>query len=297
MKLKKAERKQAKLRIWLSAPSWAGKTYSALLLAFWITWDWEKIALIDTENWSWELYSDLWEYNVLPLEAPYTPERYIEAIETCENAGIEVIIIDSISHEWEWKGWVLEINENLAQAKFKWNTWAAWSSTTPRHQAFIEKITTSKSHIITTVRNKVETIQDWWKIKKVWVKEQTREWFEYELTINFTIDRDWHLAIASKDRTWLFIDKDPFVITPEVGKQILEWNLSGKKVKTQEENYLECLGQIETCWSSTDIDLVSFDLKQKISENPKFINKEQLNDLGEKIKNKKEMIFKEEIWE
>jgi len=216
MKLQKAQRKQAKMRIGFSSPSGGGKTYSALLLAYWITWDWSKIALIDTENGSGELYSDLWEYNVLPLKAPYSPERYIEAIKACEDGeDIEVIIIDSISHEWEWSWGCLQINDDVAQAKFKWNTWAAWSETTPRHQKFIEKITTSDCHIITTVRNKIDTIQEWWRVKKVWVKEQTREWFEYELTVNFNIDREKHLAVASKDRTWMYIDRDPFIITKE----------------------------------------------------------------------------------
>ena len=126
MELKKATRSQVKLRIGLSSPSGWWKTYTSLILAHWMCWDWSKIALIDSENWSWELYSDLWEYNVLTLEAPFAPERYIEAIELCEKSGMEIIIIDSISHEWEWKWGCLEINDAIAQSKFKWNTWSAW---------------------------------------------------------------------------------------------------------------------------------------------------------------------------
>ncbi|MDR1987648.1 MAG: ATP-binding protein [Candidatus Peribacteria bacterium] len=69
---------------------------------------------------------------------------------------MEVIIIDSISHEWEGKGGCLEINETIASTRFKGNSWSAWSVTTPRHQKFIEKIIQSKCDIITTVRNKVD---------------------------------------------------------------------------------------------------------------------------------------------
>src|SRR3990167_6378325 len=98
MNIQKAQRKRAKMRIGMSSPSGAGKTYSALLLASGLA-DWNKICLIDTENGRGELYSNLGEYNILNLQAPFSPERYIEAIKQCENAGMEVIIVDSVSHE------------------------------------------------------------------------------------------------------------------------------------------------------------------------------------------------------
>src|SRR6218665_3497512 len=100
MELKKATRKQVKLRLNISAPSGAGKTYSALRMAKGLCGSWAKIAVIDTENGSASLYSHLGEFNTIDLTAPYTPEKYIQAIELCEKAGIEVIILDSTSHEW-----------------------------------------------------------------------------------------------------------------------------------------------------------------------------------------------------
>lgn len=238
--IRKAERTQSKLRVWMSWPSWSWKTYSSLKLAYWICWNWQKICLIDTENWSGDMYSNLWEYNIITLVAPFSPERYIEAIKSCEEAGMEVIIIDSITHEWNGKGWCLEINELLAKTKYKGNSWSAWNETTPRHQKFIDKIIQSNCHIITSVRNKTDTVitddGNWRKqIKKVWLKEETREWFEYELTINFTIDRDSHLALAGKDRTWLFIERDPFLIDEKIWGEIREWNLLGKEWKSYAE--------------------------------------------------------------
>lgn len=104
MKLARAERHQVKLRIGLSGPSGFGKTYSALLVAYGITNDWNKIALIDTENKSASLYSHLEDFNVLSLEEPFTPERYIKAIKLCEDSNMEIIVIDSISHEWQSQG-------------------------------------------------------------------------------------------------------------------------------------------------------------------------------------------------
>ncbi|MFC6998035.1 AAA family ATPase [Rufibacter roseus] len=232
MQLRKATRKQAKLRIGLSAPSGFGKTYSALLMAYGITSDWSKIAIIDTENGSGELYSHLGEYNALPLEAPYSPERYIQAIKACEEAGMEVIIIDSISHEWEGKGGCLEIQEKLG------GKYQDWAKVTPRHQAFIESILTSKCHVITTVRRKQDysMVQEGnkMKVEKAGLKEVTREGFEYELTLNLEIINDKHLARASKDRTGLFVDKPEQVLTVESGKMLREWAESGVDVAALE---------------------------------------------------------------
>ena len=225
IQIRKAERSQSKLRIGLSGPSGSGKTYSALRLGRGLASGWEKVILIDSENGSGELYSDLGPYNVITLKAPFSPEIYIEAIQAAEDSGAEVIILDSTSHEWDGKGGCLEINEKLASAKYKGNTWAAWSETTPRHQKFIQAITSSQCHIITTQRSKTDTIQtEDKKIKKVGMKDIQREGFEYELTTNFNIDREGHLAIASKDRTTLFIDRDPFLIDESTGKELIDWN-------------------------------------------------------------------------
>lgn len=224
LQLKKAQRKQVKLRLNLSAPSGAGKTYSALLMAKGIVGEWDKIAVIDTENGSASLYDHLGEFNVIDLQPPFSPERYIEAIDACINAGIECIIIDSSSHEWSGAGGCLEINEKLAAAKFKGNTWSAWSETTPRHDRFVNHVLQCNAHIITCTRSKMETVMgEDKKVKKVGMKDLQRDGWEYELTVSLTIDRDTHMAIASKDRTELFEGKDPFVITEKTGELIRQW--------------------------------------------------------------------------
>src|SRR5574343_50156 len=116
--LQKAKRQQVKLRLNLSAPSGAGKTYSALLMAKGLVGSWDKIAVIDTENGSASLYEHLGQFNTIDLQEPFSPERYIEAIDTCIKAGMECIILDSSSHEWSGPGGCLEINEKLAQSKY-----------------------------------------------------------------------------------------------------------------------------------------------------------------------------------
>lgn len=240
MQLKQSQRQQVKLRLGLSGASGFGKTKSALLLAYGMTQDWTKIAVIDTENSSASLYSDLGSYNVLDLQAPYSPERYIQAIELCEKSGIEVIIIDSASHEWNGSGGCLEIHEKLG-GRFQ-----DWANVTPRHQAFINKILQSSHHVITTTRRKMDYSLDVGtngktKVVKHGTKEITRDGFEYELTINFELVNENHLAKASKDRTGLFMNKPEFLITSQTGKMILDWCNAGTTTSqvTPDQDYLE----------------------------------------------------------
>lgn len=224
MQLIKATRKKAKLRLNISGPSGSGKTFSALLMAKGLIGDWGKIAVIDTENGSASLYEHLGPFLTIDLQAPFSPERYIEAIDICLTAGIECIILDSSSHEWEGVGGCIESNEKLAQTKFKGNTWSAWSVTTPRHDAFVQKVLQCPVHIITCTRSKMETVMtDDKKVKKLGMKDIQRQGWEYELTVSLNLDRDTHTAIASKDRTEVFEKMEPFVITEATGRLIREW--------------------------------------------------------------------------
>jgi len=250
LQLKKATRKQVKLRLNISAPSGAGKTMSALLMAKGICQDWTKVAVIDTENGSASLYSHLGDFNVIDLTPPFTPEKYTEALQTCVSAGMEVVIIDSTTHEWAC---LIEENELLAQARFRGNTWSAWSQTTPRHDRFINSILHSPVHVITCTRSKMETIMgDDKKVKKVGMKDVQREGWEYELTVSLNIDRDTHFANPSKDRTNLFEGKNPFLITEETGRLIAEWCNSGEseiKVAINEMELVATIDELKIIWS------------------------------------------------
>ena len=270
IQLKKATRKQVKLRLGLSAVSGGGKTYSALLLAYGMTNDWTKIAVIDTENSSASLYSHLGEFNVIDLQAPFEPERYIEAVKACEDGGMEVIIIDSVTHEWDGKGGILDTANGMTG-----NSYTNWAKLTPRHDAFINSLLQSKCHIITSVRRKQDyelTKNDNGKVVpiKVGLKEITREGFEYELTLNLNIEINHH-ATASKDRTGLFIDKPEFVITPETGRLLIEWCNSGEAVKTpieeiKETNTIEELGAIWSKYKNLQTDVLFIESKDKRKE-------------------------------
>jgi hypothetical protein len=224
MEIRKAQRKQAKIKLALQGPSGSGKTYSALLLAAGMT-EYSKIAVIDTENHSADLYAHLGDYSVLQLSQPFSPERYIEAIETCENAGMEVCITDSLSHCWDGSGGILDIHGNMAG-----NSFTNWSKLTPRFNALIQKILQSNCHVICTMRTKTDytmTEKNGKMIpEKVGLKAIQREGVDYEFAIVLDLDIK-HFATASKDRTGLFMDKPSFVITPKTGERILNWCNAG----------------------------------------------------------------------
>lgn len=245
MQLKKATRKQVKLRLGLSAVSGGGKTMSALLLAYGMTGDWSKIAVIDTENGSASLYSHLGDFNSIDLEAPFSPERYIQAIKMCEDAEMEVIITDSITHEWDGKGGILDISNSMTG-----NSFTNWAKLTPRHDAFINSMLQSKCHIISCVRRKqdyemTKSSDGKLKVEKAGLKEITREGFEYELTLNFNIEINHH-ATASKDRTGLFMDQPSFIITPETGQKLMEWCNSGEIALTPLETASKEMSEVQT---------------------------------------------------
>ena len=234
MELKKSQRSEAKLRLSLQGSPGSGKSMSALLIAYGITGNYSTIAVIDSERGSANLYSNLGSYYVLNLEEPFTPEKYIEAIRLCEQSGIEVIIIDSASHEWSGKGGCLEIHEKTTSAMKIPNSFTAWATVTPLHQAFIDAILQSTCHIITTLRTKTEYVinerNNRMTPQKVGMAGIQRDGWEYEVTISLEID-DEHNASCSKDRTGLFADKGKFRITPETGQIISNWCRAGKSLQ------------------------------------------------------------------
>lgn len=228
MTFKKAERKKARLRLGLTGPSGSGKTFGALKIAQGLG---GKIAVIDTERGSASLYASWCDFDVLELDPPYTPESFVKAMKDAEEGGYDVLIIDSITHEWSGVGGCLELVDQIAQAKFKGNSWSAWNVVTPRHRAFIDSILRSPMHIIITMRSKTETAQveenGRKKVVKLGMKAEQRDGFEYEMTCILDAQHDSNYALPSKDRTGLFTGRDPFKISEETGVMLRDWLESG----------------------------------------------------------------------
>lgn len=225
MQIRKAERKKAKLRLGLAAPSGAGKTYSALLLAFGLG---GKIGLIDTEHGSGDLYAHLGDYDIIPIEAPYTVAKYLEAVKAFEAEGYNVVIIDSLSHAWAGDGGLLDKQGKIADRGV--NSFAAWRTITPEHNQLVDAMLQSPCHIIATMRAKQDYVLETndkgkQQPKKVGLAPVQREGMEYEFTVMLDVDMQ-HIASTSKDRTSLF-DGTYFKITKETGEKLLAWLETG----------------------------------------------------------------------
>ena len=222
MQIRKAERRKAKLRLAIAGSSGSGKTWSALEIA---TGMGGKIGLIDTEAGRGELYGNNFEYDIIRLEAPYSPQRYIQAIKEFEKAGYDILIVDSLSHAWSGEGGVLSIVEN-AGGSFQ----AGWKKGTPQQNSLIDAITTSKMHIIATMRVKTEYVVEQNEKgksapKKVGLAPVQRDQIEYEFTMFMSINQE-HMAHVMKDNTGMY-DQEFVKPSKELGEKLMEWLNSG----------------------------------------------------------------------
>ena len=226
---RKAERRKAKLRLAITGPAGSGKTYGALQVAQGLG---GRIAMIDTENGSGDLYSSICEYDIMNINAPFDPRKYIQAIHDAENEGYDVLIIDSLSHCWISEGGLLDMKEQLA-ASGKYNSFSAWSKVTPIQNKLIEAMLTSKCHIIATMRSRTDYVQSIndkgrTEIRKVGLAPVQRDGMDYEFSVVFDLNNE-HTVTVSKDRTSIFDGKN-FTLSAETGATLLEWLNSGKDI-------------------------------------------------------------------
>lgn len=198
----KAIKQEAKLRLAIAGTSGSGKTYTALSISKYLTN--KRIALVDTEHGSASKYADLFDFDVMEMEPPFHPERFIKAIQEAHAAGYGVIILDSLSHAWNGTGGLLEIVDDIAARSNSKNTFAAWKQGTPIYNRLIDAIVMSDIHIIATMRSKQDYVMEAdergkMSPKKVGLAPVQREGFEYEFDIVLTMDAD-NNGIVTKTR-------------------------------------------------------------------------------------------------
>lgn len=230
----KAKKEKIYLKVLLAGASGSGKSYSALKLATGIANKMGgRIAAIDTEAGRIRYYANEFDFDDLQLSEPYTPEKYIEAITQAVDGGYSVLIIDSITHEWNY---ILDQVDKIPGT----NSYTKWGKLTPRHNKFTEKMIQSPINIIATVRGKDAYVLEQDKNgkqvpKKVGLGYTQRDGLEYEYTVTFNIDQTNHVATAQKDNTHLFENKYE-MLTEKDGEALYEWANSGEeRVPTLEE--------------------------------------------------------------
>lgn len=232
--VKKAKREKIYCKIALMAPSGGGKTYSSLRLATGMAKGIEKetgkkarILMGNTEQKRGYYYANEFDYDIVDIDAPHNPEKYIEFIDFAVKEGYDILILDSSSHEWEGRGGCLELHQQVG------GTYQAWGKVTPRHNKFIEAIADSPIHMIVTMRGKDQyemTSDDRGKktVQKLGVGAKQREGFEYEFTCTFLIDQKTSMAEAQKDNTHIFEHETATLLSEAYGERIIQWANSGE---------------------------------------------------------------------
>lgn len=230
-------RAKSKARIAITGPSGSGKTLSALLLAYGITGDWGKVALIDTEHERGRFYATREEYGIgqflyATMIPPYKPDKYIDYVKSAAKAVGDdgCVIIDSFSHAWDNEGGVLDIKSEIAAQRGK-TDYTAWADAGKIQNNLVNTILSVDCHTITTMRAKMAYAMEEderGKVRpvKIGLAPVQRENTEYEFDIVFQIDRA-HIATLSKDTT--FLDRWSGMITTDLGRQLGEWLNRGEE--------------------------------------------------------------------
>lgn len=245
-----AQREKMKAVIGFIGCSGSGKTAGALLTAYGMMREaypdipeeevWKKIGVIDTEHNRAKLHvglvyegTKIGSFLHIDFLPPYTTERYNAAVGVMKSTGAEVIIIDSLSHNWQGEGGIVETHGGMSG-----NSFQNWGKLAPEITKLIKTLTQNDVHILTTLRTKTEYVVEQdangrMAPRKVGTKPVQKDELEYEFMLNFVIDID-HVATTSKDNTQLF-EGNPQKITADVGRKLYQWLELGLDVKAEEE--------------------------------------------------------------
>lgn len=253
MKVETAQREKLKIPIMLSGASGSGKTTSALLLAYGIVKKmfpdlednelWLKIGVIDTEKKRSNFLIDrefdgvkIGHFNMVNItsEDKFSVDNYEKAFRLLLEVGCEVIIIDSISHNWEGPGGMLETVESYG------GRFSDWNKVKPLDDRFRNLIMNDKVFVISTARVKQDYVMELNEKgktapRKVGLKIIQKDNLEYELAISFRVDQG-SVSYAMKDNTGIF--STPKRLTVEDGEKIFDWSETGIDVAKLEKERL-----------------------------------------------------------
>ena len=158
--IRQARREQVPVMVGLMGPSGSGKTYSALRLATGIqSVSGGEICVIDTESRRALHYADDFRFLHMQFDAPFGPGRYLEAIKAAYDAGARTIVVDSMSHEHEGPGGVLEMHERELQRMGGQDrhNFPAWAKPKAERRAMINGILQIPANFIFCFRAKDKT--------------------------------------------------------------------------------------------------------------------------------------------
>lgn len=191
------------LRLGLLGPSGSGKTYTALKVATELGY--EHVGIIDTENRSARRYARSFGRPFVSLELEeFSPRAYVDAMHAAHKAGLQVLVIDSLSHAWMGKGGVLEMVDQSAKRQARGSggsSFNGWREVTPEHNRLVQALINAPMHLIVTMRVKTEYVVE--KDgngksvpRKVGLAPVQRDGLEYEFDIMGDLSLDHELVIG-----------------------------------------------------------------------------------------------------
>lgn len=241
-KFRPARRENVPLLIGLAGGTGSGKTWSAMALAKGISGD-KPFAVIDTENGRAKHYADEFQFEVADLHAPFRPDAYAEAIQTADQAGYSVIVVDSMSHEWAGDGGMLDWQEDELRRLGGGDNvkMLSWVEPKRAHRKFVTRLLQVRAHVILCFRaaEKIEMIRNaQGKMEVVpkrslvgldgWVPIAEKE-LPYELTLSALLTADAPgvpkpIKLPEKLRPLVPLDAP---LTDRVGAALAEWARGG----------------------------------------------------------------------
>jgi hypothetical protein len=272
IEIRPAQREGARLVIGLSSVSGGGKTFSAIMLAYGLTnYDPSKIGFLDTENRRGSLYADILQRANPPTEvpfligdlvAPFSPQRYIDAIQEFQKVGVEVLIVDTISHEHEGPGGLMEIaGENN---KF-------WNRAKFQHKKFVNALLQCDMHVIVCVRarekvalTKVrddQTGNTKTDFQDEGLQPVTEKNLMFEMTASLMLHDEGRRQVKLKCPSALLpvLGRENGYLTPADGKALRDWVDGAKQLDPTVEKFRNRLlsnceqgiAHIQGCWDMT----------------------------------------------
>lgn len=243
MAFKKAVKEQAKLRLVLAALAGHGKTYSALAIACELaklvraSGGAGRVAVIDSERGSASKYANKFDFDVDELEDSFSPLSYVEKLRVAAREGYDIAIVDSLSHAWAGKGGALEQKDSAAARGG--NSWTAWRDVTPKHNALVDALLNYPGHVIATMRQKMEHVQETENgktvIKKVGLAAVQREGMEYEFDLVGDIDHTHTLRITKTRLDTINLGEQIEKPGAEFAGRLFNWLMDGAKPQPKPE--------------------------------------------------------------
>lgn len=235
MQLKRAVKSQSYLRLGISGPAGAGKTWTALEVASRLVPD-ARIAVLDTELGSASKYADHFTFDVIELDH-YRPQGVLDFLHLCEREGYHVAIIDSVSPFWNGPGGFLEmVDDEVARQKAsrqsgRGDSFTAWKPVDAAYAKWVIDILSSRVHVIFTLRAKMayEQSKDGngkAQVVKLGLAPVFRDTFPYELDVMLEMDQD-HVGVVTKTRVHGLDETVHRKPGAPFAKRLVDWLSSG----------------------------------------------------------------------